>query len=316
MTNFAMMFPGQGSQFIGMLAEIARDYPIIKQTFYEASESIGYDLWNLLQNGTTRELNQTSKTQPILLTSSVALFRLWKNQGGPTPSILLGHSLGEYSALVCAGAIPFNEAVGLVELRAKIMQDAVPSGMGAMLAVSGLNYESLMKICEFSALGELVTPVNFNSLEQFVIAGHKSAVFRVGQASKQAGAKVLLLPISIPSHCDLMKPVAGKFARSLKKFTITVPMLPVINNADVQCECLPSKIRSALVRQLYSPVRWMESVEYLISKGIDTAFEIGPSNVLCGLTKRINQTLRVSSINNSDNLSAALKQLITRRGMP
>ncbi|WWP01822.1 MAG: ACP S-malonyltransferase [Candidatus Dasytiphilus stammeri] len=316
MTNLAMMFPGQGSQFIGMLAEIARDYPIIKQTFYEASESIGYDLWDLLQNGTPRELNQTSKTQPILLTSSVAIFRLWKTQGGPTPSILLGHSLGEYSALVCAGAISFNEAVSLVELRAKIMQSAVPEGMGAMLAVIGLSHDTLMKICEFSAQGELATPVNFNSLEQFVIAGHKSAVERVGLASKQAGAKVLSLPISIPSHCALMKPVAAKFARSLEKFTITVPMLPVINNADVQCEYLPAKIRSALVRQLYSPVRWMESVEYLISKGIDTAFEIGPSNVLCGLTKRINQTLRVSSINNSENLSTALKQLITIRGMP
>ncbi|WWP01233.1 MAG: ACP S-malonyltransferase [Candidatus Dasytiphilus stammeri] len=316
MTNFAMMFPGQGSQSIGMLAEIARYYPIIKQTFYEASESIGYDLWNLVQNGTTRELNQTSKTQPILLTSSVAIFRLWQNKGGPIPSILLGHSLGEYSALVCAGAIPFKEAVGLVELRAKVMQEAVPEGTGAMLAVIGLSHETLINICEFSARGEFVAPVNFNSPEQFVIAGHKGAVFRAGQASKQAGARVLSLPITIPSHCALMKPVAEKFARALEKFTITVPVLPVINNADVQCESLPSKIRSALVRQLYNPVRWIESVEYLISKGIDTAFEIGPSNVLCGLTKRINQTLMVSSINNSDSLSAALKQLITKRGRP
>lgn len=310
MTQFAFVFPGQGSQTVGMLADIAAEYPIVEETFAEASAALGYDLWALTQQGPAEELNKTWQTQPALLTASVALYRVWEQQSGKAPPALLaGHSLGEYSALVCAGVIPFADAVRLVELRGKFMQEAVPEGTGAMSAIIGLDDASIAKACEESAEGQVVSPVNFNSPGQVVIAGNKEAVERAGAACKAAGAKrALPLPVSVPSHCALMKPAAEKLAAELNKITFSAPAIPVVNNVDVKCETSPEAIRDALVRQLYSPVQWTKSVEFMASQGVEHLYEVGPGKVLTGLTKRIVDTLTASAINEPTALSAALAQ--------
>ncbi|MBF4335074.1 ACP S-malonyltransferase, partial [Vibrio anguillarum] len=262
MSKFAIVFPGQGSQSVGMLAELGQQYDVIQQTFAEASEVLGYDLWALVQNGPVEDLNQTSRTQPALLASSVALWRLWQSLGLEQPALLAGHSLGEYSALVCAGVVDFKQAIKLVELRGQLMQEAVPEGVGAMSAIIGLDDELIAKACEEAAQGEVVSPVNFNSPGQVVIAGNKDAVERAGQLCKEAGAKrALPLPVSVPSHCALMKPAADKLAVALQSIEFNAPQIPVINNVDVIAEIDPAKIKDALVRQLYSPVRWTECVQ-------------------------------------------------------
>lgn len=309
MTKFAFVFPGQGSQTVGMLAELAASHPVVQQTFAEASAALGYDLWALVQNGPAEELNKTWQTQPALLTASVALWRLWQQEGGKQPSMLAGHSLGEYSALVCAGVIGFTDAVRLVELRGKLMQDAVPAGTGAMYAIIGLDDASIAKACEESAQGQVVSPVNYNSPGQVVIAGQKEAVERAGEACKAAGAKrALPLPVSVPSHCALMKPAADKLAVELKNITFNAPAIPVINNVDVKCETDGDAIRDALVRQLYSPVQWTKCVEAMASSGIEHLFEVGPGKVLTGLTKRIVDSLTASAINDQAGLTAALER--------
>lgn len=309
MTQFAMVFPGQGSQAVGMLSELAASHPVIEQTFQEASDALGYDLWALTQNGPAEELNKTWQTQPALLTASVALWRLWQQQGGKTPVLMAGHSLGEYSALVCAGVINFADAVRLVELRGKLMQDAVPEGTGAMSAIIGLDDAAIAQACAEAAQGQVVSPVNFNSPGQVVIAGNKEAVERAGAACKAAGAKrALPLPVSVPSHCALMKPAADKLAVALDDIVFSAPQIPVVNNVDVQCETSPEAIRSALVRQLYSPVQWTQSVEFIAAQGIDRLVEVGPGKVLTGLTKRIVDTLTATAINEPATLSAALEQ--------
>ncbi|WP_299996597.1 ACP S-malonyltransferase [uncultured Cedecea sp.] len=309
MTQFAMVFPGQGSQTVGMLASLAADNPIIEQTFQDASDALGYDLWSLTQNGPAEELNKTWQTQPALLTASVALWRLWQQKGGAVPALLAGHSLGEYSALVCAGVIDFADAVRLVELRGKLMQDAVPEGTGAMYAIIGLDDDAIAKACAESAQGEVVSPVNFNSPGQVVIAGNKEAVERAGAACKAAGAKrALPLPVSVPSHCALMKPAADKLAVALDKIVFNTPNIPVVNNVDVKCETSPEAIRSALVRQLYSPVQWTRSVEFIAAQGAEYLLEVGPGKVLTGLTKRIVDSLTATAINEPASLSAALEQ--------
>lgn len=309
MTQFAMVFPGQGSQAVGMLSELAASHPVIEQTFQEASDALGYDLWALTQNGPAEELNKTWQTQPALLTASVALWRLWQQQGGKTPVLMAGHSLGEYSALVCAGVINFADAVRLVELRGKLMQDAVPQGTGAMSAIIGLDDAAIAQACAEAAQGQVVSPVNFNSPGQVVIAGNKEAVERAGAACKAAGAKrALPLPVSVPSHCALMKPAADKLAVALDDIVFSAPQIPVVNNVDVQCETSPEAIRSALVRQLYSPVQWTQSVEFIAAQGIDRLVEVGPGKVLTGLTKRIVDTLTATAINEPATLSAALEQ--------
>ena len=286
MTQFAFVFPGQGSQTVGMLSEMAASYPIVEETFAEASAALGYDLWALTQQGPAEELNKTWQTQPALLTASVALYRVWQQQGGKTPALMAGHSLGEYSALVCAGVIAFADAVRLVELRGKFMQEAVPEGTGGMSAIIGLDDASIAKACEESAEGQVVSPVNFNSPGQVVIAGHKEAVERAGAACKAAGAKrALPLPVSVPSHC-----------------------VPVVNNVDVKCETTADAIRDALVRQLYSPVQWTKTVEFMASQGVEHLYEVGPGKVLTGLTKRIVDTLTASALNEPAALSAALEQ--------
>lgn len=309
MTQFAMVFPGQGSQTVGMLAELAADNPIVEATFKEASDALGYDLWQLTQQGPAEELNKTWQTQPALLAASVALFRLWQQKGGKTPAMMAGHSLGEYSALVCAGVLDFAEAIKLVELRGKLMQEAVPAGTGAMQAIIGLDDAAIQQACEEAAQGEVVSPVNFNSPGQVVIAGHKDAVERAGAACKAAGAKrALPLPVSVPSHCALMKPAADKLAVALENITFNAPALPVVNNVDVKCETSPEAIRSALVRQLYSPVRWTECVEFMAAQGVTSLLEVGPGKVLTGLTKRIVDTLTASAVNDPASLAAALEQ--------
>ncbi|ATA18057.1 [acyl-carrier-protein] S-malonyltransferase [Gibbsiella quercinecans] len=309
MTQFAFVFPGQGSQAVGMLADLAAQYPVVEQTFSEASGALGYDLWQLVQQGPAEELNKTWQTQPALLAASVAIFRVWQQQGGSMPALMAGHSLGEYSALVCAGVLDFTAAVRLVELRGKLMQEAVPAGTGAMYAIIGLDNDAIAKACEASAEGQVVSPVNFNSPGQVVIAGNKEAVERAGAACKAAGAKrALPLPVSVPSHCALMKPVADKLAVALQEVAFNAPQVAVVNNVDVRTENDPEAIRSALVRQLYSPVRWTESVEYIAAQGVTSLLEIGPGKVLTGLTKRIVDTLTAAPVNDPASLSAALEQ--------
>ncbi|MDU6435204.1 MAG: ACP S-malonyltransferase [Pantoea sp.] len=309
MTQFAFVFPGQGSQTVGMLSELAASYPQVEETFREASDALGYDLWQLVSNGPAEELNKTWQTQPALLAASVAIYRVWQQQGGKQPSLMAGHSLGEYSALVCAGVIDFADAIKLVELRGKLMQEAVPEGTGAMQAIIGLDDASIRKACEESAQGQVVSPVNFNSPGQVVIAGNKEAVERAGAACKAAGAKrALPLPVSVPSHCALMKPAADKLAVALEKITFNPPSVPVVNNVDVKCESDAAAIRHALVRQLYSPVRWTESVEFMASQGITQLLEMGPGKVLTGLTKRIVDSLTAAAVNDPTSLSAALEQ--------
>lgn len=309
MTQFAFVFPGQGSQTVGMLADMAATWSVIEETFQEASAVLGYDLWALVQQGPAEELNKTWQTQPALLTASVALWRVWQQQGGKTPALMAGHSLGEYSALVCAGVIAFADAVRLVELRGKFMQDAVPAGTGAMSAIIGLDDAAIAQACEAAAEGQVVSPVNYNSPGQVVIAGHKEAVERAGAACKAAGAKrALPLPVSVPSHCALMKPAAEKLAAELSNITFNAPQIPVINNVDVACETTPEAIRDALVRQLYSPVQWTKSVEFMASQGIEHLYEVGPGKVLTGLTKRIVDTLTASALNEPAAMSEALAQ--------
>lgn len=309
MTQFAFVFPGQGSQSLGMLADLAAQYPIVEATFSEASSVLGYDLWQLVQQGPAEELNKTWQTQPALLAASVAIFRVWQQQGGKMPALMAGHSLGEYSALVCAGVLDFQAAIRLVELRGKLMQEAVPEGTGAMSAIIGLDNAAIAKACEESAQGQVVSPVNFNSPGQVVIAGNKEAVERAGAACKAAGAKrALPLPVSVPSHCALMKPAADKLAVALQDITFSAPQVPVVNNVDVRAESDPEAIRSALVRQLYSPVRWTESVEFMAAQGVTSLLEVGPGKVLTGLTKRIVDTLTAAAVNDVASLTAALEQ--------
>ena len=309
MSKFAMVFPGQGSQTVGMLADLAAQFPIVEQTFAEASDELGYDLWKLVQEGPAEELNKTWQTQPALLAASVAIYRVWLQENGAQPAMMAGHSLGEYSALVCAGVLDFKQAIRLVELRGKLMQEAVPAGTGAMSAIIGLDNDAIAKACEESAQGEVVSPVNFNSPGQVVIAGNKDAVERAGAACKAAGAKrALPLPVSVPSHCALMKPAADKLAIALQGIAFNAPQFPVVNNVDVKTETSPEAIRDALVRQLYSPVRWSESVEFMAGEGIEHLLEVGPGKVLTGLTKRIVDTMTAAAINDAASVSAALAQ--------
>ncbi|MEZ9709894.1 ACP S-malonyltransferase [Vibrio breoganii] len=306
MSKFAIVFPGQGSQSLGMLAELGEQFDIVKQTFAEASEVLGYDLWALIQDGPVEDLNQTHRTQPALLASSVAVWRVWNEQGLATPELLAGHSLGEYSALVCAGVIDFKEAIKLVELRGQLMQEAVPAGTGAMYAIIGLADDAIAKACEEAAQGEVVSPVNFNSPGQVVIAGNKAAVERAGVLCKEAGAKrALPLPVSVPSHCALMKPAADRLAEALKDIEFNAPTLPVINNVDVAAETDPAKIKDALVRQLYCPVRWTEGVQKMHEQGVEKLLELGPGKVLTGLTKRIVKSLTAAAVNDTASLEAA-----------
>lgn len=311
MKKFAMVFPGQGSQSVGMLAELATQFPLVEETFKQASEVLGYDLWQLVQQGPAEELNKTWQTQPALLTASVAIYRVWQQQYPDlVPNVMAGHSLGEYSALVCSGALDFQDAVKLVELRGKLMQQAVPEGAGAMYAIIGLDNESIIDACAQAAQGEVVSAVNFNSPGQVVIAGSKAAVERAAAACKEAGAKrALPLSVSVPSHCALMKPAADQLAVALENITLKAPQTSVINNVDVKAASETDEIRTALVRQLYSPVRWTETVEKMAKEGVEVLVEIGPGKVLTGLAGRIVKTLSAGAVNDVKSLDA-VKELL------
>lgn len=307
MANFGFVFPGQGSQSVGMLKELSELYPVIKNTFAEASEVLGYDLFDLVMNGPAEELGKTYKTQPALLTASVALYRLWQEKSSLKPAVMAGHSLGEYSALVCAGVIDFKDAVKLVKLRGEFMQAAVPAGVGAMAAVIGLADDVVIKACAEASGSQVCSAVNFNSPGQVVIAGNKEAVDKASEALKAAGAKrVLPLAVSVPSHCALMKSAADELAKELAKVEFRVPSVPVINNVDVAKVTDADSIRDALVRQLYSPVRWVETVQSASAEGIKTMIEVGPGKVLSGLIKRIDKEVNAISLNDAATLDAAL----------
>ncbi len=305
MEKIAYVFPGQGSQAVGMLAELAAEHDIVAKTFEEASQALGYDLWQLVQDGPAETLNETDKTQPALLTASVAIWRVIEALGVAKPDMLAGHSLGEYSALVCAGVIDFADAVKLVELRGQLMQQAVPAGTGAMYAIIGLDNDAIQKLCDEAAQGAVVSPVNFNSPGQVVIAGEKEAVERAAAACKEAGAKMAVaLPVSVPSHCQLMKPAADKLAETLNTMNFSEPSIKVINNVDVTAPQAVAEIKDALVRQLYCPVRWTETVEAMAAEGVTQLVEVGPGKVLTGLAKRINRSLAAKVANDPASVAA------------
>lgn len=304
--KIALMFPGQGSQSVGMLSELLESNEIVKNTFKEASDALGYDLSALVLNGPEAELNQTHRTQPALLTASVAIYRAWREDNAQTEVVMAGHSLGEYSALVCAGVLSLQDAVRLVEKRGEFMQEAVPAGTGSMAAIIGLEDDLIAKACAESAGEQVVSPVNYNSPGQVVIAGHKEAVERASEACKAAGAKrALPLPVSVPSHCALMKPAAEKLAELFSGIQFNEPQFDVINNVDVVVETDVAKIKDALVRQLYSPVRWTESVQSIAAQGITQSYEFGPGKVISGLVKRIDKALACDSVNTPDTIAAA-----------
>jgi len=307
--NLAFVFPGQGSQTVAMLSDFSQN-KIVQNTFKEASDALGYDLWQLVAQGPVEKLNQTNFTQPALLTASVALWRVWQNESDVKPAVLAGHSLGEYSALVCAGVISLTDAVKLVEKRGEYMQACVPAGVGAMAAVIGLDDQAIIDACSQAQGENVVAAVNFNSPGQVVIAGHKAAVERAGELCKAAGAKrVLPLPVSVPSHCALMSDAADKLAIKLENITFNKPIINVVNNVDVAIETSSEAIKVALIKQLYNPVRWSETITQLGEQGITKMVEVGPGKVLQGLVKRINKGISCVSFNTEDTLVKA-KELI------
>ena len=307
--SLAFVFPGQGSQQVGMLAELAEANPVIKSTFAEASEVLGYDLWDLVQSGPAEDLNQTDRTQPALLTAGVALWRLWQEKGGEQPSVMAGHSLGEYTALVCAGAIDFADGVNLVKLRGEFMQQAVPAGTGAMAAILGLADDAIEAACEAAAEGDVVSPVNYNCPGQIVIAGEKAAVERAIDKCKEAGAKrAIPLPVSVPSHCALMKPAAEKMALELANIEVKLPAIPVLQNVEASVAESVEQLKDNLLAQLYSPVLWTKSVQAMVEQGVESTVECGPGKVLSGLNKKVHKPLSVVAINEPAGLDKALGQ--------
>lgn len=310
--SFAAVFPGQGSQSVGMLAAFLPEYLDIKHTFTEASEVLGYDIWHLIQSGPDELLNATERTQPALLAAGVALWRFWQSQSGPKPAFMAGHSLGEYTALVCADALDFKAAIKLVEFRGRTMQQAVPLGAGAMAAILGLEDEAVRLACVEAAQDQVVQPANFNSPGQVVIAGEKPAVERAIAACNAKGAKrSVLLPISVPSHCALMKPAADQLVAKLAGLSLQSPQIPVIHNVDVAPHLEAAAIRQVLTAQLYSPVRWAETVQFIAGQGVSKLVEFGPGRVLCGLTKRINKSVEAYPVYDPQTVQAALAALGT-----
>jgi [acyl-carrier-protein] S-malonyltransferase len=288
----AFVFPGQGSQSVGMLAEIAAEYSIVKQTFQEASDALAYDVWKLVSGGPEELLNQTDRTQPIMLTAGIAMWRVWQSVSDIKPAYFAGHSLGEYTALVAADAINFTDAVKLVELRGQYMQQAVPAGEGAMAAILGLDDDVVREVCNEASAAGVVEAVNFNSPGQVVIAGSVEAVKKATEIASDKGAKrALILPVSVPSHCALMQPAAEQLANKLNEIDIRMPTTPVIHNASVTSAVDVDAIKSLLAQQLYSPVRWVETIQWLAAQNVDHIVECGPGKVLAGLTKRIDKSL-------------------------
>jgi [acyl-carrier-protein] S-malonyltransferase len=308
--KFVFVFPGQGSQSVGMMHGYA-DLPAVRKTFEEASHILNQDLWALAENGPESAQNMTVNTQPLMLVAGFSVYRAWKSLGGKEPALLAGHSLGEYTALVASGAISFADALPLVRFRAEAMQNAVPEGTGGIAAILGLEDEQVREVCLEAAQGEVLETVNYNSPGQVVIAGHKTAVLRGMEASKTKGAKrALLLPMSAPSHCSLMREAADLLRQRLQSIMIKTPGIPVMHNADVNSHADPQEIKDALVRQLYNPVRWVETIQALAQKGVTHIAECAPGKVLTGLNKRIAANLEMMALIDSNSLRQALTVLI------
>lgn len=308
--NLAFVFPGQGSQKVGMLKELGETHSIVLDTFAEASEVLNYDLWNLAQEGTQDELNLTETTQPLLLASSVAVWRLWEQMGGPRPAQLAGHSLGEWSALVSAGVVQFVDAVSIVRARGAYMQDAVPVGVGAMAAIIGLDDEAIRTVCAEAQIHGVVAAVNYNAPGQVVIAGEAKAVEQAMLLCKAAGAKrTLPLPVSAPFHTSLMKPAAERLTGLVESTVFSEPQVPVVHNVNGQVEPDPSLIKTLMIEQIYSPVRWVDCVRTLSERGAENLIECGPGRVLNGLSKRIDRELRSFATDDLDSLENALVSL-------
>ncbi len=307
--KFAFVFPGQGSQSVGMMQGFA-DSAEVRGVFVEASDALGQDLWKLVEQGPAEELNSTVNTQPAMLTAGYAVYRAWRSAGGPEPAILAGHSLGEYTALVAAGAIAFRDAVPLVRFRAQAMQEAVPMGQGGMAAILGLDDEAVHAACREASQGQVVEPVNFNAPSQVVIAGHQAAVERGVESAKTKGAKrAIMLPVSAPFHSSLLKPAAERLAGYLAGIACAPPRIPVINNVDVKVENDVQRIRDALSRQACNPVRWVEVIRSLHAAGATDVAECGPGKVLAGLSRRIVKTLNGHAIGDTKSLNQALQAL-------
>jgi len=310
MTQFAFVFPGQGSQSRGMMNGYA-DFAAVRDTFAEASEVLKQDLWQLVAEGSDADLNATVNTQPIMLTAGVAVYRAWQSQQGAMPAMMAGHSLGEYTALVAAGALSFADALPLVRYRAQCMQTAVPEGVGGIAAILGLDDEAVRAVCDEGAAGEVLEAVNYNSPGQVVIAGNRAAVERGMELAKAKGAKrAIMLPMSVPSHCSLLKGAAEQLRAYLQNVQVNTPAIPVLHNADVASYNDTASIKDALVRQLYSPVRWVETVQAFGKQGITHNVECAPGKVLAGLNKRIDTNQQASAINDGAALTAALAAFI------
>lgn len=308
--SFACVFPGQGSQSLGMLSALSERYTLVRETFEIASDVLSLDLWALAQQGSQEALNRTENTQPLMLTAGVSVWRVWRLQGGGMPQMMAGHSLGEYTALVCAGALDFATAVDLVAQRGRLMQNALPPNEGAMAAVLGLDDANVQSLCMQAAKGQVVEAVNFNAPGQVVIAGHATAVERALELAKKAGAKrSVLLPVSVPSHCQLMQQAAQRMQSTLAMIDINPPNVPVLHNIDAEPRFENKQIREALVKQLYNPVRWVDTIVAMKESGIKTVLEFGPGKVLTGLNKRIDKTLSVLCIQDADSLEQAFKSV-------
>ncbi|WP_116424861.1 ACP S-malonyltransferase [Pseudomonas citronellolis] len=304
--SLAFVFPGQGSQSLGMLAELGAQHALVRDTFAEASSALGYDLWALVQEGPEERLNQTDKTQPAILTASIALWRLWQAEGGAAPAYVAGHSLGEYSALVAAGSLGFADAVKLVERRGQLMQEAVPAGTGGMAAILGLEDADVLAACAEATQGDVVSAVNFNAPGQVVIAGAAAAVERAIEACKARGAKrAVALPVSVPSHCALMRPAAERFAESVEAIAWQVPQIALVQNVSAQVPADLDTLKRDLLAQLYSPVRWVETVQLLAAKGVSDLVECGPGKVLAGLNKRCAKGVNTHNLDSADAFAAA-----------
>lgn len=305
--SLAFVFPGQGSQAVGMLADIAAAESVVRDTFAEASTALGYDLWALTQQGPVEDLNQTDKTQPAILTASVALWRLWTEKSSVLPSYVAGHSLGEYSALVAAGSVSLADAVRLVERRGQLMQQAVPAGTGGMAAIIGLDDSEVLAACAEAAQGDVVSAVNFNAPGQVVIAGAAAAVDRAIEACKERGARrALPLPVSVPSHCELMRPAAEQFAESLAAIQWQQPKIPLVQNVSAEVVTDVATLEQNLLAQLYSPVRWVESMQNLAARDVTELVECGPGKVLSGLNKRCVKGVNTYNLDSPDAFAAAL----------
>ena len=313
-TKTAFLFPGQGSQKVGMLAELAEQFAVVRETFTEASEALGYDLWHIAQSG--EGLDQTENTQPVLLTASIALWRVWLDLGGVAPKYLAGHSLGEYSALVAANAMSLADAVKLVHLRGKLMQSAVPQGQGAMAAILGLDDAKVLELCaEASADSQgSVEAANYNAQGQVVIAGDKAKVEAVMATAKENGGKAIALPVSVPSHCSLMKPAAEKFAEALEQTAIEMPSIPVLQNVNATVATDVAQLRQNLTAQLYQSVQWTKTMQSLQDQGIQYVAECGPGNVLANLAKRLPNIEKAFPIDTQSRMEDALNAILVAEG--